>query len=174
MFDNHRFYSFCFRRILYQIYVVKCFQFVQNFSWGAAKLQEPVSKHIGATSGLQKRQTRSVFSRVLGKLGPLWFFSANLASANWAPANWAPGAANRAPANLAPANQVPANWAPGKCWCSKVGLKMFGAQSHKYSYTTKVKHTYSVSVGRIYSIQINTLENVLMLNLFCCDWICRA
>ena len=61
-----------------------------------------------------------------------------------------------------------------KCWCSKVGLEMFAAQSHKYSYTTKVKHKYSISLGRIYPIQIFTLEKILKLNLFCCNWICCA
>ena len=43
---------------------------------------------------------------------------------------------------------------------------MFGAQSHKYSYTTKVKHKYSISLGRIYPIQIFTLEKILKLNFF--------
>ena len=73
------------------------------------------------------------------------FGGANLAPCDFFAANWVPGAAN---------------WAPGKCWCSKEGLEMFGAQSHKYSYTTKVKHKYSISVDRIYPIQKFTLENI--------------
>ena len=40
------------------------------------------------------------------------------------------------------------------------------AKSHKYSYTTKVKHKYSPSVGRIYPIQIIISEDILKLNHF--------